>query len=402
MKTKIVIGIITNYVNSLSPYLEFLDNAEKYGHTINDMIIAFSHGIDSSIVDKIRTKVNLHLIKLNSDPEFITELKDIGLTEQEIQTLFYSKNFAQYGLIPYGKRRNCVLMKALLLYPYIDYLLFIDTDVKPYIIINKQGKMREIDFVGRHLEYLEKEDILITTSDYSGYYIIPPMKFIGLKELLIGLQKEYAYNHVVDPAKNLFTSSINKRNIRKTNKILGGNHAIDLQNYLYLPPYFSTTYMFNNEFIISRGEDTLMGRELPQDNKYIIDIDTRIFHNTFADFPRFPYINRLDVQERLYYACLGWLGRNPFLNWYLARNGFITEREFIERKVVQKRALEVGSKKLASYLGKEKFILLPRAYIQAYEQLDNMIANYKKTCMAWNKFIGRIRKWRCEDENFAG
>lgn len=402
MESKIAIGVITNYVDRLSPYLDFLDNARKYGHSVNDMIIAYSHDVNKLITDRINQEVNLHLVKLTSDPEFVKTLKNIGLTESDIDVLFYSENFEKYGMIPYGKRRNCVLMKALLLYPDIEYLMFIDTDVKPYLLVNKYGKKQEIDFAGRHLKYLQKRDVLVTTSDYSGYYIIPPMEFKGLKELLIGLQKEDAYNSVCNLDKNLTTGSIDDICIQNTDKILGGNHGLDLNEYSYLPPYFSTTYKFNGELVLGRGEDTLMGREIPISNKFIVDIDTPIFHDTFANFPRQPDIAKHNIQERFYYACLGWLGRNPFLNWYLKENDFITGSESEYRRKVQKEAIKIGSNRLASYLDEEKFALLPQAYSQAYNQLQLMIEDYRKTCTAWNKFLKILQERRNKNENFAG
>ncbi len=402
MKNKVAIGVITNYVNTLSPYLDFLNNARKYGHTVSDMIIAYSHATNKLITDRINQEVNLHLIKLNSDPQFRKQLQNIGMTQRDINILFYSENFEKYGIIPYGKRRNCVLMEAILLYPDIDYLIFIDTDVKPYLLVNKKGEKKEIDFIGRHLNYLKKDNVIVTTSNYSGYYIIPPMKFRGLKELLLALQKEYAYDNVVYLDENLTTSKMGNINIKTTDKILGGNHGLDLHDYIDFLPYFSTTYMFNEELVLGRGEDTLMGKELPLKNKYIIDIDTPIFHNTFSNFPRQPDVLKHNIQERLYYACLGWLGRNPFLNWYLKENDFISDKEFSKRKVVQGKAIKIGSKRLASYLGNSKFAQLPQAYEQAYAQLKLMIEDYKKTTTAWNKFIKNVEERRNNNENFVG
>src|SRR6056297_2542538 len=101
MKNKVAIGVITNYVNTLSPYLDFLNNARKYGHTVSDMIIAYSHTANKLITDRINQEVNLHLIKLNSDPQFRKQLQNIGMTKRDINILFYSENFEKYGIIPY-------------------------------------------------------------------------------------------------------------------------------------------------------------------------------------------------------------------------------------------------------------------------------------------------------------
>ncbi len=399
---KIALGVITNSIKSYSPYFDFLDNAGKFGHKLTDIIIAYSHKKDENIINKLKEKVNLHLIKLNNDPEFNKQLKQLGLNKKEIKVLCYSENFEKHGLISYGKRRNCVLMKALMLYPAVDYLFFVDTDVQPFILINRAGDMKEIDFFGRHLEFLQKENVLITTSDYSGYYIIPPMNFTGLKDLLRGVQKEEAYKKIINPRKNLVISSSENRRIKRTDKILGGNHALDLQFYRELPPYFSTTYKFKRKLVLGRGEDTLMGMEIPLHNKEIIDIDTLIFHNTFSNFPREPEITKGHIQKRFYYACLGWLGRNPFFNWYLKENDLISEKEFERRKIIQKKELINGSFKLAAYLKNQKFVELPLAFSQAYNQLEKMIRKYRQTRLVWNSFLEKIGERRDSNENIVG
>ncbi|GAH22790.1 unnamed protein product, partial [marine sediment metagenome] len=142
---------------------------------------------------------------------------------------------------------------------------------------NNQIKEKEIDFFGRHLEYLQKEEVIITTSDYSGYYIIPPMSFTGMKELFIGLQKEDAYEFLRDSEKHNCLNLDNDKNrkVFETNKILGGNVAIKLSTFKELPPFFSIVYNINGERVLSRGEDTLLGVKLREINKKCIDIDTK-------------------------------------------------------------------------------------------------------------------------------
>lgn len=40
---KIAIGMVVRNLLSASPLTEFLDNAEKYGHPIDRVIVAYSH-----------------------------------------------------------------------------------------------------------------------------------------------------------------------------------------------------------------------------------------------------------------------------------------------------------------------------------------------------------------------
>jgi|AntRauTorckE6833_2_1112554.scaffolds.fasta_scaffold02099_1 hypothetical protein len=396
----IAFGVITNYVNSLSPYLEFIENAKKYNHKITAFIIAYSHDYNKKIVNKLAQHVDIQLIKMNNDPEFKKRLNQIGLSKKSIKTLVESKNFSDHNLIPYGKRRNNVLVNALLLKPRIDYLIFVDTDVKPYLLTDEKGDFREIDFIQRHLDYLKNQNVIITTSDYSGYYIIPPIKCDGLREFLIGLGKEDVYS-ILTKNKTLVTASPSDRNIQKTDKVLGGNHALKLSAFNHLPPYFSVTYIYKGQLVLGRGEDTLIGMEIPSKGMNIIDIDTKIFHNTFSNFPTKPSIYNPEIKNRFYIACLGWLGRNSFMNWYQQQTGKINYQEFKARKERQKDNLTIGSTKLASFLGDRRFADLPLALDAAYNQLGRMIEEYKKINYAWKELKEKVTERGIEDESFT-
>ena len=290
--------------------------------------------------------------------------------------------------------RNLVILQSLISEPKLDYLFFIDTDVKPCLLTSRSGNFAAINFFGRHLEYLEKENVVITTSDYSGYYIIPPLKFKKRKELLKGLQKEDALEKVKNTKNNITTADIYQNNIRETNKILGGNHAIDLKLSSILPPFYSTSYYFKGELYLGRGEDTLLGLEIPDGKHKIIDIDTHIFHDTYGNFPKEPDISDADVQERLFYACTGWLGRNPFLNWYLKKYGYISASEFKKRHRGQKLALQAGAPALADCTGNDNFKLLPDIFSSAWMQLDQMAENYEDTVENWQAVIKKITERR--------
>jgi hypothetical protein len=383
---KLALAVITNWINSTSPYLDFLKNASKYGHNIYQLIIGYSHGYNKSVVERLSRFTRVKLLKLPDDRDFILQLKRLGLNEEEINTLFYFKLFKKHKLIPYGIRRNSVLMQAMLLNPIPDYLFFIDTDVYPYILKDSSGGKKEIDFFGRHFEYLKGERVVITSSDYSGYYIIPPMSFTGLKKLLLGLQKETSYKYLKDAKSNIEVLKETDREIRETNKILGGNHAIDLGLFKNIPPYFSTYYFRNNELILGRGEDTLLGKELAEKGKKVIDIGTRIFHDTYGNFPQVPDIKEKNVQERFYYASLGWLGRNPFLNWYLDHD----RSKLQEIYRLRREALVEGSNDLSRHLNNSRFNNLPLAFDASYSNLEEMKEFYYRTLKAWLSFKKKL------------
>jgi hypothetical protein len=393
--SNIALGVITNNVDTFYPYCDFILNAQKNGHEIEKLFICYSHRLNKNKLKRMKQYIDIELLKINDNHSLKTKLLDLGLSKLEISKLIESQDLKRYGLVPYGKRRNIVLISALLSNPKIDYLMFFDTDVKPYVLRDKKGNKREIDFVGNHLEYLKKDEVVITTSDYTGYYIIPSMYFDGLKEFLEGLQKEKAYEFVKSENSNLITEgNENILNAKGTNKILGGNHAIDLNKYELLTPYYSTTYHYRQDLILGRGEDTLLGQVVPDIGGKIIDIGTKIFHDTFDNYPEVPDIHNADVKERFYCACLGWLGRNPFLNWYLKNKGELKEENFDEQVKTLREKLVKGSYKFAANYNCPKFKDLPEAFSVAYSQLDHMIDDYEQLMKIWDKFIELLKQRR--------
>ena len=386
---KISIGVITKDFYSLEPIDEFLENASKYNHKIYSVVIVYSHSCDFQLVESLREKVKVSLVKINDAPEIKQQLIEMGLPKENTEILVNCIALKKYGKVPYGLNRNYALIKALL--SGSEVLVFIDTDVYPRVLVKEDDevKEKEIDFIGRHLEYLRKEEVIITTSDYSGYYIIPPMSFSGMKELFVGLQKEDAFEFLRNFEEHncLSLDNSKKRKIFETDKILGGNVAIKLSALKELPPFFSTVYNVNGEHVLSRGEDTLLGIKLKKSEKKCIDIDTKIFHNTFGNYPEIPDIKKDEsIKDRFYYTCLGWIGRNPFLNW-------LKGEDIEEVKNRQKKNIIIGSKAVSSYLNDERFLILPEALEISYHNLERVISEYKNTMSAWNDFIKKLEKW---------
>jgi hypothetical protein len=386
---KISIGVITKDFNSLEPIDEFLENASKHNHEIYSVIIVYSHGCDFRLVESLEKNVKVFLAKINEAPKMKEQLIKMGLSAENIEILLNCPALKKWEKVPYGLNRNYALIRALL--SGSEVLVFIDTDVYPRVLVKKDDevKEKEIDFIGRHLEYLKKEEVIITTSDYSGYYIIPPMSFTSMKELFIGLQKEDAYEFLRNSNQHncLNLDNDKKRKIFETDKILGGNVAIKLRALKELPPFFSTVYNVNGDYVLSRGEDTLLGIKLKKSDRKCIDIDTKIFHNTFGNYPEVPNIKKdKSIKDRFYYTCLGWIGRNPFLNWLKGEN-------IEEIKNRQKKNIIIGSKALASYLNDERFLILPEALEISYHNLERVISEYKNTMRAWNDFIKKLEKW---------
>lgn len=382
---RIAFGIITHDLLSRSPIIDFLNNAIKYGHTIHELIICYNNEVDNKVVRELATYCPIHLVKRGEYDLMEKPLLKLGLEHKDVATILETPLNKKYEKVSYGTSRNYILTTALL--NDHDFLFFFDSDVFPKILTEFNGeesKFKEIDFVGSHLKALRKDDnIVASTSDYSGYYIIPKMKFPHLHELLHGIQKEDQFERIT--TNDLPVVSIeNGINICRTKKILGGNLAINLQNYKYLVPFFSETLVVDNECYLGRGEDTLFGPIIESVGGKCIDIDLLIFHNCFGDFPLKPDINIEKNVNRFYYACMGWLIRNPFYNWVQTEfysNDF--DKEEIEKRYI---SISKGSKYAAQYFKDERFLKLPKTFRMSYDNLDKTVEKFRRLIEAWNKF----------------
>lgn len=402
---KVALGLITKYINSNISVMDFVRNANEFGHEIDALIICYSHGYDRVFVENLEKEFpRTYLIKVNHCYDMEKDLRKRGIKSKDFLPLIYADTLETYGLLPYSTYRNSVLIKAMLL--EMDALFFVDTDVYPlllrqgprktkfpeYISLKDSKEMEdyqldEVDFFGRHLEHLKKEDVMVTTSDYSGYYIIPPMNFEHLEDYLGGLQKESALGLVkgcsMNGCKN-FSSDVQKPFV--TDKFLGGNMAIKLKAFKELPPFFSTTYIAGSELVLSRGEDTLMGTFAKNNKLKSVDIDTLIFHNTYSDFPTQPDIlNNKSIRDRFYYASVGWIGRNPFMN-------YINGNDYKALYEEQRELLIKSSVHTARYLKDRRFLIMPNAIESAMSDFDRVLEEYELAINGFNNIKKKLIK----------
>ena len=399
---KLALGMITKDLLTEEPLDQFLENSEKFGHHVDSVVIGYSDKIDESIVEALRQKVKVHLVKIKQSGLLHHKLLDLGLSKDEIIPLIGDITEACDGRSAYGISRNHVIIEAIL--QDIDILCFIDTDVYPEVVIKKKDLqdtgvyktrettiedvyIQEVDFLGEHLKYLEDEKVKVTTSDYTGYYIIPPMQFPGMQDLFYGLKKETAYNYIMDSFHHhcLSTDHGIRRNGFRTEKVLGGNVAIKLDLFKTMVPFFSTIYEVEGGKYLTRGEDTVLAIQLKTQQDHIFyDIDMKIFHNTYSHFPTVPDILRdQHIKDRFFYACMGWIGRNPFLNDIRGLN----PKSCYE---LEHHYLLEGAKAISQHLDDDRFNLLPKAHEIAYRQLDDMKAEFERFKTSWFEFIRRI------------
>ena len=382
---RIAFGIITHDLLSSSPIIDFLNNAIKYGHTIHELIICYNDQVDNKVVKELTTYCPVHLIRRGEYDLMEKPLFHLGMEHSDVASILETPLNRRYGKVSYGTSRNYVMTTALL--NDHDYLFFFDSDVFPKILteFNKnEGKFEEIDYVGNHLNALNSEDhIVASTSDYTGYYIIPKINFPHLYDLLHGIQKEDQYKRITTNDLPVITPEYGKK-VRNTKKILGGNLALNLQNYRFLAPFFSETLVVENECFLGRGEDTLFGPVVESLGGNCIDIDLMIFHNCYGNFPEKPKIDNKNNVSRFYYACMGWLIRNPFYNW--VQSEFYSKEFSNDEKEIRYRSILEGSSFAANYFNDKRFLILPETFKMSYDQLDSTVEKFHRLISAWNKF----------------
>jgi hypothetical protein len=396
-KTSVIaLGLITRHFFDPEPVLRFLNNARSHGHTIDRVIIAYSHKKDKSAVEEVERRCPIDLLRVSDPRALQQQMQQVGVPSVSIRGLLDLPDGGKEGEVPYGAYRNTVLYKALL--EGIDYVLFFDTDVEPRVLTHLDGsevKWKEIDFVGTHMQSLSKEDVSATTSEYSGYYIIPPMSFLGLGELLIGLGKGMALEYMEDCHEHqcLNLGPVSPGTPKPTDKPLGGNLGLNLRQPWRLAPFYSTIYSFSGMTIKGRGEDTLLGQSISASKGRIIDVDLRIFHDTFEDFPDAPDVRKESIRSRFYWACLGWIGRKPFLSWYLDQMGYL-KTDWRSETTLQRIGLEVGGEKAAEYLRDPRFRDLTAAFEASFAALPDSITRYQRLMEGWQALLRALGRDR--------
>ena len=272
------------------------------------------------------------------------------------------------------------------LFTGVDYLIFVDSDVQPSVLHRTpDGEVgfEEVDFIGAHL-YGMSLGATITSSDYSGYNILPPASFEGMADLLWGLHKEdmAEFWQSSEVHGGLIVQEAGTPEPQPTTKVLGGNMGIRMSALTTLPPFFSPYYFYNKTPLLARGEDTLMGLAASRSHIKSLDIQTPIFHDTYEDYPKIPDLqNNSRVRDRLYYACTGWIGRNVFFRWKTGH----APTEFTKRN----RQLADGAKALYRYTNDRRFLYLPDIQSAAEAWLPDMVKQHQKTKEAWTELTER-------------
>jgi len=376
--------MIIRSLDSDAELMGFIENAERYGHKLDGVIVAYTHQLDPRAELSIKRRLPLYAVDIKNPRYCYEQFQRRGISDVTAKTLLECPVDTKGGLVPYGYNRNIVVIEALL--RGFDVLFFVDSDVYPTALKKTPDGIvaEDVDFFGAHLKHL-RSGSQVTTGEYSGYNILPPASFEGMEDLLAGLQKDEMLDY--------WQSSENHRCLmvqpseveaKPCAKILGGNSAMALSGFSVLPPFFSSHYTLGGEVFLCRGEDTIFGAEIKKSGTSCTNIGLNPLHDTYKNYPGEPNL-RGDpaAQERFYYACTGWVGRNPFMN-YILGNDIQTTRE------IQRERLERGLRALAGYTANPRFYSVLRNFDTSWDSLGRYVNEYEQVLEAWREFMERI------------
>ena len=380
---KTALGMIIRSLTSDDLLCSFIDNAEKHGHKLDCLIVAYSHELDRGVADRLSRRLPFYSIDIKAPNYCAGRLRELDVTDAAARTLLECPVDISGGLIPYGYKRTVLTAEAIL--RGMDVLFFVDSDVYPTVLkMTSEGpKTADADFFGAHLHYLNNGS-MVTTGEYSGYNILPPAEFDGMDDLLFGLQKDdmLDYWHKSGTHKCLWVQQ-EAPVPTPCVKVLGGNCAIKLSAFSRLPPFFSSFYTVGGELFLSRGEDTMLGDGIARSGTVCTDIGFNPLHDTYKSFPTIPDLrgNPAD-QERFYYACTGWIGRNPLLN-YVRGNDLTAYRQ------PRRERLERGLRALAEYTQNPRYLGVLENFDVSWDNLGRYVSEYERVLDAWAQFIER-------------
>ncbi|MCL2819604.1 MAG: hypothetical protein FWD38_02070 [Oscillospiraceae bacterium] len=379
---KIALGMIIRNLDSEQELMGFIDNAEKYGHKIDGVIVAYTHTHDPVVEYNIRKKVPFYAININNPYYCKEQMRHRGISDSLAKVLLECPVDTKAGLVPYGFNRMIVVTEAIL--RGMDTLFFVDSDVYSKVLKREpDGSIieKDVDFFGAHLEHLNSGSD-VTTGEYSGYNILPPASFDGMDAFLAGVQKSDMHEYwQTSMSHRCLVVQPDNIESKPCKKILGGNMAIKLSAFANLPPFFSSYYTLDGELFLCRGEDTVLGMEIAKGGIKCTDIGINPLHDTYKEYPNEPDLkNDPSVKERFYYACTGWVGRNPFFNHILG-NDLKETREY------QREHLERGLKALSDYTAYPRFNTVIKNFDASWDNVKKYVSEFEHVSESWHKFM---------------
>lgn len=372
MSMKIAVAMMVKDFTTPEPLSAFMANAKAFGHPVGLILLGWQNSCSQEALNTLSAEYPVKAIPLRQAEPLGRQLSALGLSQKHQTPLLPSADVAAGMPMPYGLSRNQLLIAALL--EGVELLYYIDDDVFP-TRLKDDGSFEELDFFGGHLRYLEAPDTLATTSDYTGFDIVPQLPVDRWQDFLHGLGKPPQMGLKYTAKSPVHT------NVRETDKLLGGNLALKLSGILALGGFYSTVLDFEGQRYLGRGEDTLLGLAIAKSQKgRAVDIDMRIFHNAFKDYPKSPdLLSDPRIKDRFFYAAMGWIARNPLLE-------VLNERSVDWR--LRQHNLSQTAPEVAEALNDPRFLMLPDAMVAAHNQLEREKRRLDDFMEAWQA-LGR-------------
>ena len=323
---KFAIGGFVREFISPEPWLTMLDEAETKGHKIDMLLIAYQKSFDANSVKKLSEKVNLVLI--NAEAIALNQIILYALTEGMGYLLTITDGFNFYSGVDFIEIMRKPLAQA-------DVIA---TTAIPY--------RQDIEKI---LQVLQPQQLIDTffLRDYS--------RFIG---------------KVLMPDENIFK-------LLQPAKIAEyGNMLLNLNKITWLPPFFSQTYLWQNDKCVCTGafENFIMhaqGRNLE-----ILEV---------------PIPSSITIAHKWskWYSMLSIASRIPFFVWNMVERGMIKNRynEIIEDFESKKEKIDLIYKEIDLGVSEEE---IWQHWKKVKADLEMWILQQMATQESWQGTIEQI------------
>jgi hypothetical protein len=88
-------------------------------------------------------------------------------------------------------------------------------------------------------------------------------------------------------------------------------------------------------------------------------------------------------QERFYYACTGWVGRNPLYN-------YVRGADIESARELRRGPLDRGIRALAEYTSNPKFLSVMENFDVSWDSLPRYISEYERVMESWGELVAKV------------
>lgn len=416
-KVKVGIGFVTgrkNFKNVVEAYFKNWKSEKGAKKTEYSFYLFIAYDLKYQ-----QTKASDYKIE---DPEILEKVEDVFYLEKNAvkeETRYLRENNVftkkESSLIfgdGYGMKRNLILYFALK--NKMDYLIFLDDDEYPLVMIKVKGSVywQSQNVLGEHIKNLKKCDM---THGYHCGYIspIPYLEFNGkLSEeefkIFIGsisndiitwksIQEKMNNGGVTYGDLDIIRdkSAVYVEEIKGMKFISGANLGFNLKNRDKVFPFYNPPG--------ARGEDAFLSTCLG--GSVIRKIPIYTFHDGFSIYESLlggllpaalthSRITLKGIPKRFLKAAIGWIRYKPLLL-------YITKNETYEEEIQKMRKdLALITPKLSNYFGDEEFKDMIDELEYYHAHVKEHYEDFQKTKIVWINILSFLKRTKeTEDEN---